>query len=531
MLTPPSEYFSELLPFHLVVDGQLRGIQIGRLLARFVPNDWYHKPITDLIEVQRPVRSTLTVAELDKPERRLWICSTHGGVLLRGDWQMFDEYYYFLCTAWIPNLSELARLNLRLDDFPLHESASDHLLLIQQHEVALNEMRSLSERLRAQKDLAEQASKSKTNFLATMSHEIRTPMNGIIGMTEILLDNDMPESQEEIAQTIQLSAQHLLSIINDILDFARLEAGRMDINSTPARLEALAEDSVAICQAPATEKNITLNIEIDSALQGYFALDHTRVKQVLINLLGNAIKFTPPKGSVMLKISADADQLKFEVIDTGPGMTQDIAESMFEPFKQEDSGTTRQAPGTGLGLAISARIVETCKGTIGVTSAVGQGSTFWFVLPATPAEQQPTANSARIASTDTKVTGHILLVEDNMVNQQVALAHLRRMGLEVTVANNGHEALQQCSDNTFQLILMDCHMPEMDGWEATRLLRQRGLQTPIIALTADVLDDAKDACLESGMDDVMTKPVRRDALQQQVASWLQPAESVAPLFG
>jgi signal transduction histidine kinase/CheY-like chemotaxis protein len=514
---PPAEYFDELLPFHLVLDKQLRVIQAGHLVTRFLPADWLGRPISELITVKRPLSAKLDIDSFLLERRRLWVCQTDHGLLLRGDWQVFGDKIFFMCTAWVPKLADFESLKLRIDDFPLFESTVEHLFIIQQYEVGLQELEQLGEQLRAQKKLAEQASNAKTSFLATMSHEIRTPMNGILGMTQVLLDSGLTADQREISETIQFSANHLLQIVNDILDFARLEAGRMEISLQPLSLRRIVDESLAICQVPANEKGVLLGKHVPSEALGFFYLDPVRVRQILVNLIGNAVKFTDLEGSVEVNVSVIEDKFRIEVVDTGCGIESAEAEAMFEPFKQADTGSSRRGEGTGLGLAICAKIVQAIDGEIGVNSELGTGSVFWFTLPRVVAEFEDVPQLDGIE--DLRLSGIVLLVEDNLVNQKVAEAYLGKVGLDVVTVNNGQEAIDLIYKQQFDLVLMDCHMPVLGGIEATRRLRQYGCEVPIIALTADVLDDAKDACIAAGMNDVITKPVRRQELLSRIRNY------------
>ena len=501
----------------MVLDKDLCAVQVGHLLERYLPENWYGLPVSELLKVKRPLSAKLDLESFSVSQRRLWICQTDKGLLLRGDWEIFGDDIFFLCTAWVPRLDDLHSLKLKIDDFPLYESSADHLFIIQQHELGLKELEQLGEQLRAQKDMAEMASRAKTSFLATMSHEIRTPMNGILGMTQVLLDSELDSDQREVSETIQFSGNHLLQIINDILDFARLEAGRMEINLQPVGIAELLDESIAICQMQAQEKGVLVTKEVASELSDCYEIDPVRLRQMLVNLIGNAIKFTDAKGSVTVSVSRQAEVLRFEVEDTGCGMSASDAERMFEPFKQADTGSSRRGEGTGLGLAICAKLAAAAGGEIGVTSKPGVGSIFWFSLPLKVATRSTTFSKAN--TPEVRLDGNVLLVEDNLVNQKVAQAHLDKVGLNVVTVNNGQEAIEILRECEFDIVLMDCHMPVLDGIEATKRLRKAGLQTPIIALTADVLDEARDACSAAGMNDVITKPIQRGELIERIGHY------------
>jgi len=375
------------------------------------------------------------------------------------------------------------------------------------------------------REQAVESSRLKSEFLASMSHEIRTPMNGVTGMLELLLEESLTDQQRKRVTVALGSAQALLTIINDILDLSKIEAGKLDLAPEWTDVRDLVDDVIGLLRPTAAEKGLQVDGRCAPDVPARVLADGGRLRQVLLNLTANAVKFTD-EGRVSLAVSIvsatrERVRLQCSVTDTGIGIPTEQIPLVFEKFTQLEGAATRRANGSGLGLSICRKLVDLMGGTIQVTSQPGRGSKFWFEIDVPSASQERvTTPAAPQASADvSRARGaRVLLVEDNPVNRQFALAVLKSVGAIVTVAVDGSEAVRMAGEDTHDLILMDCQMPVMDGFEATRRIRAAGITTPVIALTANAMEGDRDRCAAAGMDDYLAKPIRPDTLRAAVAA-------------
>ena len=392
--------------------------------------------------------------------------------------------------------------------------------------------------MRLARDEAERASRAKSKFVSRMSHELRTPLNAILGFSQLLDKESLTPMQRNYSQQIHIAGQHLLDLIGEVLDLAKIEAGRLVLERVEFDLRKAVDEVVSVTLKRAQIKGLAVKVVLSSELPSRIKGDPIRLRQILINLLDNAVKFTE-RGEVGLRVDPDSEngELLFRIWDTGIGMEEKVLEKLFKPFTQADESTTRKYGGTGLGLVICKDLVEAMGGTLRVESHLGRGSRFWFSLPLEHADDTSESpqvlegeRSGSVAAEDRSESssdrqGHVLLVEDNQVNQLVASSMLAALGATCEIASNGLEALERLGQGNYDLIFMDVEMPLMDGHAATREVRlrerQRGSRRiPVIAMTANAMAEDRERCIASGMDDYLAKPYEMGALAAVIRRWL-----------
>lgn len=447
----------------------------------------------------------------------------------------FGYMVIMLMIGFRINKSILSSLELRFHNESLikfmSQARNESEDLNEELATEIEQRKKVEKELQKSKEMAETASRAKSDFLANMSHEIRTPMNGVLGTLQLLQQSGLNHSQEEYVSIAYNSGEALLTLLNDILDFSKIEAGKLELESIPFDLKTLIKELTVLLEKKAQERDVELNMEVDAELPLYIKGDSVRIRQILVNLMTNAIKFTE-KGKVtvnakVLEHKAQSVRLRLEVVDTGIGIGEEEQRKLFNSFTQADGSTTRKYGGTGLGLTIVRQLVTIMRGRLGVVSEPGQGACFWVEIGFEITEEEVSQKVQKTVSVnDVELKGYALLVEDNPVNQIVASKMLEKLGLTYEVVNNGEEAINKLKQpHEFDIVLMDCQMPVMDGYDATEAWREYESETelkrlPVIAMTANAMEGDKEKCLAAGMDDYVAKPVKLQALKEALARWL-----------
>ena len=407
------------------------------------------------------------------------------------------------------------------------ESKELHTALKKHNENLETLIHERTEELEIAKNHAEQIATEKSIFLATMSHEIRTPMNGVIGMAQLLQKNNFNQEQQSLINTILQSGQALVHLIDDILDISKVEAGQLELDPAPFNIASLFKDVVELLKPQAATKNSSIELLINAQVANNIIGDSGRIRQVILNLVGNAIKFTT-NGTIKITVDRDKDKgLRISVEDNGIGIRSEHIGRLFNPFAQSDATIARQHGGTGLGLSICKQLVELMGGEIGVDSEYGKGSVFWLTLELPPSDHSIISNMpAKEPSTnDTSImpAGKVLIAEDNEINQKVISLMIKSLKIDYDIVDNGTRALERLNSTPYDLILMDCQMPELNGYETTRIIRRSDKpyqQIPIIALTANAMKSDREECLASGMNDFIPKPINQENLNSILREWL-----------
>ena len=419
--------------------------------------------------------------------------------------------------------SILEGFNCGAVDYVLKPFLDEELMARTKVHIQLNR---IQKQLILSKEKAEMATNAKSLFLANMSHEIRTPMNGVVGMVEALKSTKLDEEQQEFLEIIDISSENLLSVINDILDFSKVEAGQIEFENISFNIHDSIEEAIKMLTFKTNQKNLYLNFNFDKSIPQFLIGDPLRIKQILMNLINNAVKFTSKGGITiyckLLSIVERTVELKVLVMDTGIGVSPEIKNKLFKSFTQADASTTRKYGGTGLGLAISKSLTKMMDGEIGVDSEEGKGSTFWFTAKLLTASEDYVKEEFESDGVEKSESLFVLVAEDNAINQRVAKFNLEKLGHKIEIAENGEIAVEMFKNNNYDIVFMDIQMPIMDGLEATKKIRSFELaegktsKTPIIAMTANTLKGDKENFMNAGMTEYIGKPFKANELSSLI---------------
>lgn len=545
------EQFRKLFPFYFLLDQDLNLLEIGPVLARIAVEMVPGSMLTDHFKLSRFGQNVLDEEFLKRQLGSLIVfesVNSDPALFLRMQVLLLENpvRYLFVGSPWLRDAGEMKRLGIVLPDFPLHDSTVDLLQLNQTTNVSLRDAKELN--IRLERRVADRTSelslanaelsrvmRSKDDFLSTMSHELRTPLNAILGLSESLSENiygELNEKQARSIETIAESGHHLLSLINDLLDIAKIGAGKMDLDMSSANVEDACKSSMRFISGLASKKKISVSLTIDPSAATIHA-DQRRLKQILVNLLSNAVKFTNDGGHVALQTKGDRERnaLDISIIDNGIGISTIDLERLFRPFTQLDSKLSRQYSGTGLGLSLVLRLAELHGGSVEVKSELGKGSCFTVSLPWNESKtelshEHSVKNRAKATSNDATMGPLILIADDNEINLSTVCDYLLAHGFRVIQARNGLEAVQAVRNHNPELVLMDIQMPVMDGIDAIKSLRadRSFVSIPILALTSRAMIGDQDRCIEAGADEYLSKPVHLKQLVKIILSRLSGAK-------
>lgn len=517
------EAFVKAFPFGFVVGATGTVRVLGRALERRFPGQ-VGKPADETFELVRP-NGPETLAKAVALEASLVLLRCRqDGMLLRGQLLAGREpgAYLFVGTASIRSLDDMRRFSVQLSDFAPQDATPDLLMLLQANEASLQDARSLAKELEGAVEKARVASESKGRFLAVMSHEIRTTLNGMGAMVDVLGATSLDGEQRDAVEVMSTSTEQLAAILNDVLDLSRIESGAVSVERLPFEIGSTCDGVLRLFRASATQRGLELTLDLDPALPAHVLGDPTRVRQILSNLVGNAVKFTF-QGEIGIRVVAgEGDTVEFEVHDTGPGIARGQRALLFEPFHQSNAGIARRFGGTGLGLTICRELVRLMGGEIELKDSSSAGSTFRFTITAPATVPADTARRGRQSVDGLRSLKdlRVLVAEDHPTNQRVLERLLGQLEVEATFVRNGREAVEQVQDEAFDLVLMDIEMPVLDGVGAAREIRAADVEwsdVPIIACSAGVFQEDRKAAREAGMGGFLTKPIRLAHLREALA--------------
>ena len=547
------EQFSKLFPFYFLVDANMRVLQIGAVLARICPQFCVGQELNDhfsLFDLSKDRADRITPELISRRKTAPFIFkSASSDLSLRLQVMMLrdPERYLFLGSPWLRELKEMKMLQLVLNDFAIHDSTVDLLHKTQTNKSLINdlnlrknlEIQNLEQIVADRTAELSRVMRSKDDFLSAMSHELRTPLNAVLGLSESLAEGvygEMNAKQAQSINTIAESGRHLLSLINDLLDIAKIGAGKMELDLKKANVEDMCQASLRLVVEQAQKKNLKLTLAMDNK-SVMLVSDERRLKQILVNLLSNAVKFTPDGGSVTLETKCDleSESLMFSVRDTGIGIATEDLKRLFNPFTQLDSKLSRQYSGTGLGLTLVMKLVELHGGSVAVESEIGKGSCFTVRIPCKGLENAirggdqgaVTISESTPANILPSNTPLILVADDNEINLTTVTDYLRANNLRVIHARNGLEAVKMVREHIPSLVLMDIQMPLMDGLDAIAHLRadDQHAELPIIALTSRAMVGDRERCIAAGANDYLSKPVNMKQLVKTIHNHLPKDET------